>query len=139
MAAPGVALTYAGLVERAGRLAAVLSGGRASGRRRWWGCACRAALDMVTAVLAAWRCGAAYLPLDPGYPPARLEFMLADSGAAVLVTAGDPDPGCPRGSGAGPVRWGRPVIRLDDPAVRGRCGRRPRLRRRGCTAGSWRT
>ena len=33
-----------------------------------------------------WRAGAAYLPLDPAYPPARLAFVLADSGAGVLVT-----------------------------------------------------
>jgi non-ribosomal peptide synthetase component F len=40
----------------------------------------------VTAVLAVLKAGAAYLPLDPTYPRDRLEFMLADSKARVLVT-----------------------------------------------------
>ena len=41
--------------------------------------------DMVTTVLAVWLAGAAYLPLDPDYPPERLAYMLADSRVAVLV------------------------------------------------------
>ncbi|PZT73577.1 MULTISPECIES: non-ribosomal peptide synthetase [unclassified Streptomyces] len=41
----------------------------------------------VVAMLAAWRVGAGYLALDPEYPGARLDFMLRDSGAAVLLTA----------------------------------------------------
>lgn len=40
----------------------------------------------VVAMLAAWRIGAGYLPLDPQYPSARLDFMLRDSGAALLLT-----------------------------------------------------
>ena len=44
--------------------------------------------EMVAAILAAWRTGAAYLPLDPEYPAERLAFMLEDSGArCVLVDA----------------------------------------------------
>ena len=41
---------------------------------------------MIVALLATLKAGAAYLPLDPDYPVERLEFMLADSGAAVLLT-----------------------------------------------------
>ena len=41
--------------------------------------------DMVVAMLAVWQAGGAYLPLDPEYPAERLAFMLADSGAGVLV------------------------------------------------------
>lgn len=40
----------------------------------------------VVAMLAAWRLGAGYLPLDPSYPASRLDFMLRDSGAPLLVT-----------------------------------------------------
>lgn len=43
-------------------------------------------LEAVVAVLAAQRCGAAYLPIDPAYPAERKDFMLADSGARGLVT-----------------------------------------------------
>jgi amino acid adenylation domain-containing protein len=38
-------------------------------------------------ILAAWKSGAAYLPLDPEYPPARLEHMLADAQPRVVLTA----------------------------------------------------
>jgi amino acid adenylation domain-containing protein len=39
-----------------------------------------------TAILATLRAGAAYLPLDVGYPSARLAFMMEDSGLSVLLT-----------------------------------------------------
>jgi amino acid adenylation domain-containing protein len=42
--------------------------------------------DMVVAVVAVLRAGGAYVPLDPTYPADRLSFMLADSGAPVLLT-----------------------------------------------------
>ncbi|QDY07790.1 amino acid adenylation domain-containing protein [Micromonospora sp. HM134] len=38
------------------------------------------------ALLGVWRIGAAYLPLDPTHPPARLRGMLADAGVRVVVT-----------------------------------------------------
>jgi amino acid adenylation domain-containing protein len=41
---------------------------------------------MVIAVLAALKSGAAYVPLDPTYPQARLRTMLGDSDPIVLVT-----------------------------------------------------
>ncbi|WP_063763797.1 non-ribosomal peptide synthetase/MFS transporter [Actinoplanes subtropicus] len=44
-------------------------------------------LDLPVALLGILKAGAAYVPLDPGYPPARLEFMRADSGATFVVTA----------------------------------------------------
>ena len=43
--------------------------------------------DMVVCVLGILITGAAYLPLDPGYPPERLAFMLTDSQAGLLVPA----------------------------------------------------
>ncbi|WP_285736853.1 amino acid adenylation domain-containing protein [Kitasatospora phosalacinea] len=43
--------------------------------------------EAVVAMLAVWRLGAGYLPLDPAYPAARLAFALADSGAVLLLTA----------------------------------------------------
>ncbi|QQQ80610.1 amino acid adenylation domain-containing protein [Saccharothrix sp. 6-C] len=41
---------------------------------------------MVVGILAAWRAGAGYLPLDPSWPPARLTAMAAGSDVPVLVT-----------------------------------------------------
>ena len=42
--------------------------------------------EMVVGLLGILKAGGAYLPLDPNYPRERLSFMLADAGAAVLVT-----------------------------------------------------
>jgi amino acid adenylation domain-containing protein len=41
---------------------------------------------LLVALLAVWKAGGAYVPLDPAYPQERLEFMLHDSGAKVLLT-----------------------------------------------------
>jgi len=42
--------------------------------------------DMAVAILGVLKAGGAYLPLDPHYPPERLQFMLADSQADLLLT-----------------------------------------------------
>ena len=41
---------------------------------------------MTTASLGALKAGCAYQPLDPTYPPERLNFMVQDSGAKFLIT-----------------------------------------------------
>ncbi|MBV8688022.1 MAG: amino acid adenylation domain-containing protein [Alphaproteobacteria bacterium] len=41
--------------------------------------------DMVVSILAILKAGGAYLPLDPDYPPERLDFMLRDAGASALI------------------------------------------------------
>jgi len=43
-------------------------------------------LALIVALLGVLKAGAAYVPLDPRYPPARLAFMLEDSRAALLIT-----------------------------------------------------
>ncbi|WP_179376319.1 non-ribosomal peptide synthetase [Winogradskyella wichelsiae] len=44
-------------------------------------------IELVVTLLAIMECGAAYLPLDPNYPNDRLNFMINDSEAKVLITA----------------------------------------------------
>ncbi|MFE4971964.1 amino acid adenylation domain-containing protein [Kitasatospora sp. NPDC056651] len=41
--------------------------------------------ELITTLLAIWRAGAAYLPLDPGHPADRLAHQVADAGAALVV------------------------------------------------------
>ncbi|HEY4974349.1 MAG TPA: AMP-binding protein, partial [Steroidobacteraceae bacterium] len=42
--------------------------------------------EMLVAVLAVLKSGAAYLPLDPAYPAARVSHMLQDAAPCVLLT-----------------------------------------------------
>ena len=49
-------------------------------------------IEFAMAALAVRKSGAAYLPLDPSYPRARLEFMIEDAKPNFLLTAGEPDP-----------------------------------------------
>jgi natural product biosynthesis luciferase-like monooxygenase protein len=41
---------------------------------------------LVLGLLAIWKAGAAYLPLDPAYPAHRLDFMRKDSGTRLVLT-----------------------------------------------------
>ncbi|HYH79871.1 MAG TPA: amino acid adenylation domain-containing protein, partial [Longimicrobium sp.] len=79
------ALTCHELDARANRLARRLAGLGAGPELRVGICLERSA-GMVVAMLAVLKAGAAYLPLDPAYPADRLAYMLADSGARILVT-----------------------------------------------------
>ncbi|MCP4155965.1 MAG: amino acid adenylation domain-containing protein, partial [bacterium] len=43
-------------------------------------------MEMIIAILAILKAGAAYLPIDPNYPSERIGYMLADSSAGLLLT-----------------------------------------------------
>ena len=50
------------------------------------GVALERSADAVVALLAVMKTGASYVPVDPAYPKQRIDFMLKDSGARVLIT-----------------------------------------------------
>ncbi|MGW9347759.1 non-ribosomal peptide synthetase [Nocardiopsis flavescens] len=81
----GRTLTHARLHDDAGRLAALLAG-HGAGPEKVVAVALPRGADLVTALLAVVRTGAAYLPLDTDHPPARLADTAARAGALALVT-----------------------------------------------------
>ncbi|WP_405365969.1 amino acid adenylation domain-containing protein [Kitasatospora sp. NBC_00039] len=86
----GTTLTYDELNARANRLAHHLIR-RGAGPERYVALALPRSLDLVVAVLAVLKTGAAYVPMDPAAPADRLAFMLRDARPALLVTAGVAD------------------------------------------------
>ncbi|MFJ8622672.1 non-ribosomal peptide synthetase [Kitasatospora sp. NPDC093550] len=66
--------------------------------------------DLPVALLAVWRAGAAYVPLDPAYPAERLALMAADARLAALISVD----GLPAAEGV-PVL--RPDAAADGPAL----------------------
>ena len=110
-------VTYAELDERANQLARQLQGDGV-GAETVVGIHLDRSPELAVAVLAVLKAGGAYLPLDPSYPAERLAYMLADSGAPVVVTDAAHRASLP----ASDAR----VVSLDDDAAR--------IARRGRTA-----
>jgi len=78
-------LTYAELNAQAGSLSADLR--RAGvGKGSLVGVCMERSIDMLATLLAVWRAGAAYVPLDPHVPRARLDLILEDAAPATIVT-----------------------------------------------------
>ncbi|HEU0053586.1 MAG TPA: condensation domain-containing protein, partial [Longimicrobium sp.] len=78
-------LTYAELNAAANRLARRLRAAGVGPERRV-GVMLERSPELVMALLAVLKAGGVYLPLDPALPAARRAALLADAGAAVLVT-----------------------------------------------------
>jgi amino acid adenylation domain-containing protein len=80
-----VRVSYRELEERANRLAHHLRAAGA-GAERFVGVCLERSAEVVVALLAVLKSGAAYLPLDPAHPPERLALLLADAGAERVVS-----------------------------------------------------
>ncbi len=80
-------LTYRELQDRAGRLADHLRGLGVGPEVRVGVCSSRTP-EMVVGLLGVLKAGGAYVPLDPSYPPERLAYLVADSGAALVLVDG---------------------------------------------------
>ncbi|MGV9251182.1 non-ribosomal peptide synthase/polyketide synthase [Streptomyces sp. NPDC003697] len=109
-------LTYRRLDERANRLARLLIAAGA-GPERFVALALPRTADLVVALLAVLKSGAAYLPVDPGYPPERIAFLLDDVRPDAVVTTAQISAGLPDG----PFER----IVLDDPEYAGRLAAMP--------------
>lgn len=97
-------LTYQELNQRANQLANYLVA-KGIGVESLVGVYLERSAEMVVAILGVLKAGGAYLPIDPAYPRDRVEFMLEDSQAAVLLSNAEL---------AGSVRsFAGDVVRLD--------------------------
>ncbi|MDL4820041.1 non-ribosomal peptide synthetase [Actinomadura opuntiae] len=100
---------FAELDERANKLAHFLAE-QGVGAESVVGVCLPRGTEPVTAMLAVWKAGAAYLPLDPAQPGERIAFMLADARAALVLTTDEIAEDLP----AGRIR----AVALDDPLTR---------------------
>ncbi|MGW2176461.1 non-ribosomal peptide synthetase, partial [Streptomyces sp. NPDC001705] len=118
-------VSYGELDERASRLAGVLAG-RGVGPESVAAVMLERSVELVVTLLAVWKAGAAYLPVDPDHPSERLAFTLTDGRPSCVLTtrahAGElpadltvpvlaVDEAEPAGSDAAPATAGtRPVL-----------------------------
>ncbi|PEG56619.1 AMP-binding protein, partial [Mycolicibacterium boenickei] len=104
----GRSMTYRELDEASNRLAHLLMD-QGAGPGECVALLLERSAQAIVAILAVLKSGAAYLPIDPGHPDSRIEFMLADAMPVVAVTMGDLADrlgGC-----------GVPVVEVDDPRI----------------------
>ena len=87
-------LTYAQLDAASNSLARLLIS-RGIGAEEFVAVALPRGIDWMVTLWAIVRTGAAWVPVDPEYPAARIEFMIADSGARLMITDSAADPGVP--------------------------------------------
>nr|ADU56088.1 hypothetical protein CA878-10 [uncultured organism CA878] len=89
-------LTYRELDELAGRLSWRLTG-RGVRRGERVAVVVDRSADLLVALLAVWKAGAAYVPVDAAYPARRVAFMVADSAASLVVCSAATRDGVPEG------------------------------------------
>ncbi len=104
----GHRMTYHELDEASNRLAHLLIGlGAGPGERV--ALLVPRSVEAIVAILAVLKTGAAYLPIDPAHPTARIEFMVADAAPIAAITTAELAErldGC-----------GLPIIDVDDPRI----------------------
>ncbi|SBS75586.1 Amino acid adenylation domain protein (fragment) [uncultured Mycobacterium sp.] len=83
----GLSMTYRELDDASTRLARLLIG-RGVGPGHRVALLLPRSADAVVAMVAVVKTGAAYVPIDPSVPPARMEFVLGDSAPVAAITTG---------------------------------------------------
>ena len=78
-------LSYRELNQRANQVAHYLRQ-HGVGQESLVGVSLKRSPELVVALIAVWKAGAAYVPLDPTYPAARLAFMADDAAIRMLLT-----------------------------------------------------
>ncbi|WP_051905992.1 MULTISPECIES: non-ribosomal peptide synthetase [Streptomyces] len=111
----GTRLSYAELNTRANRLARLLIA-RGAGPEKIVAVALPRSVELIVTLLAVTKTGAAYLPLDPAYPAARLAYMVGDATPVLVVTDQDTAPALPDGA---------PALVLDEAATAGLLAAQP--------------
>ncbi|MGA4844596.1 amino acid adenylation domain-containing protein [Streptomyces sp. G45] len=108
LVAGGTELSYAELNARADRLARLLAD-RGAAPERFVAVALPRTAELMVALLAVLKSGAAYLPLDTEYPADRLAYMLQDAAPVLVVTSAELSAELPETD--------VPSVLLDDPEV----------------------
>ena len=104
----GRSLSYGELDEAANRLAHLLAG-QGAGPGESVALLVPRSAEAIVSILAVLKTGAAYVPVDPAHPDARIEFMLGDAAPVAAITTADLRP---RLDGSDVV-----VIDVDDPRI----------------------
>lgn len=81
-------ISYGELSARSNQIANLLRS-RGIGRGKFVGLGLHRSLDLPAALLGILKSGAAYVPLDPGYPAARIEQMISSADLEYVVTNKD--------------------------------------------------
>ncbi|MEV0031501.1 amino acid adenylation domain-containing protein [Nocardia sp. NPDC050793] len=97
-------MTYAELHVSSDRLARSLRE-RGAGPETLVGVAVSRSIDLVAVLLGVLKSGAAYMPIDPGYPADRIQFMVADADPVLILADGD--------SAGRLCSVGVPIVRVD--------------------------
>ncbi|BBZ18086.1 non-ribosomal peptide synthetase [Mycolicibacterium gadium] len=108
----GRSLTYADLDQASNRLANLLVE-RGAGPGESVVLMVPRSAEALVGMLAILKTGAAYVPVDPAVPAARLEFMVADAKPVAAVTAGDLGSRL-SGSGVAVIDVGDPAVEMQD-------------------------
>ncbi|MEU6072786.1 amino acid adenylation domain-containing protein [Micromonospora sp. NPDC047074] len=101
-------LTYAGLGALSNQMARLLIS-RGAGPESVVAIRMPRSIDLIVATLAVIKAGAAYLPLDPGYPADRIAYMLGDSRPICILTTA---------SMANATPWGDSQLVIDNLEIR---------------------